>query len=80
NHYMPRLALGLEIPCFALTTPQAGSDAGAIPETGVVCMGDCQGQQEQGMRLTWNKRYISLAPIASVVGLAFKLSEPDLLL
>ncbi len=52
NHYLPRLARGLEIPCFALTSPEAGSDAGAIPDTGVVCMGDWQGQQVLGMRLT----------------------------
>lgn len=70
----------LEIPCFALTSPEAGSDAGAIPDTGVVCMGDWQGQQVLGMRLTWNKRYITLAPIATVLGLAFKLSDPDRLL
>lgn len=52
NHYLPRLARGQEIPCFALTSPEAGSDAGAIPDTGVVCMGDWQGQQVLGMRLT----------------------------
>ncbi len=67
-------------PCFALTSPEAGSDAGAIPDTGVVCMGEWQGQQVLGMRLTWNKRYITLAPIATVLGLAFKLSDPDRLL
>lgn len=80
NHYLPRLARGEEIPCFALTSPEAGSDAGAIPDTGVVCMGEWQGQQILGMRLTWNKRYITLAPIATVLGLAFKLSDPDQLL
>ncbi|WBM69908.1 acyl-CoA dehydrogenase FadE [Buttiauxella sp. WJP83] len=80
NHYLPRLARGQEIPCFALTSPEAGSDAGAIPDTGVVCMGEWQGQQVLGMRLTWNKRYITLAPIATVLGLAFKLSDPDNLL
>ncbi|KHP25926.1 acyl-CoA dehydrogenase [Salmonella enterica subsp. enterica serovar Anatum] len=80
NHYLPRLARGQEIPCFALTSPEAGSDAGAIPDTGVVCMGEWQGQQVLGMRLTWNKRYITLAPIATVLGLAFKLSDPDRLL
>ena len=73
-------SLGQEIPCFALTSPEAGSDAGAIPDTGVVCMGEWQGQQVLGMRLTWNKRYITLAPIATVLGLAFKLSDPDRLL
>ncbi|EKY1943800.1 acyl-CoA dehydrogenase FadE [Cronobacter turicensis] len=80
NHYLPRLARGVEIPCFALTSPEAGSDAGAIPDTGVVCMGAWQGEQVLGMRLTWNKRYITLAPIATVLGLAFKLSDPDRLL
>ena len=80
NHYLPRLARGLEIPCFALTSPEAGSDAGAIPDTGVVCMGEWQGEQVLGMRLTWNKRYITLAPIATVLGLAFKLSDPEHLL
>lgn len=80
DHYLPRLARGEEIPCFALTSPEAGSDAGAIPDTGVVCMGEWQGQQVLGMRLTWNKRYITLAPVATVLGLAFKLSDPDRLL
>ncbi len=80
NHYLPRLARGDEIPCFALTSPEAGSDAGAIPDTGVVCMGEWQGQQVLGMRLTWNKRYITLAPVATVLGLAFKLSDPEGLL
>ncbi|MDU4092251.1 MAG: acyl-CoA dehydrogenase FadE [Pantoea sp.] len=80
KHYLPRLAQGLEIPCFALTSPEAGSDAGAIPDTGIVCMGEWQGQQVLGMRLTWNKRYITLAPIATVLGLAFKLSDPEHLL
>ncbi|WP_202302334.1 acyl-CoA dehydrogenase FadE [Dryocola clanedunensis] len=80
DHYLPRLARGQEIPCFALTSPEAGSDAGAIPDIGVVCMGEWQGQQVLGMRLTWNKRYITLAPIATVLGLAFKLSDPDHLL
>ncbi|MGR2856273.1 acyl-CoA dehydrogenase [Erwinia sp. 1181_3] len=80
DHYLPRLASGQEIPCFALTSPEAGSDAGAIPDVGVVCMGEWEGQQVLGMRLTWNKRYITLAPIATVLGLAFKLSDPDHLL
>ncbi|PQQ38767.1 acyl-CoA dehydrogenase [Photorhabdus luminescens] len=80
NRYLPGLARGEEIPCFALTSPEAGSDAGSIPDTGVVCMGEWQGEQILGMRLTWNKRYITLAPIATVLGLAFKLSDPDHLL
>ncbi|MBW8192208.1 acyl-CoA dehydrogenase FadE [Neiella marina] len=80
NHYLPRLAKGQEIPCFALTSPEAGSDAGAIPDRGTVCMGDWKGQQVLGMRLTWNKRYITLAPVATVLGLAFKLDDPEQLL
>ncbi|NHB92538.1 acyl-CoA dehydrogenase FadE [Photorhabdus cinerea] len=80
NRYLPGLARGEEIPCFALTSPEAGSDAGSIPDTGVVCMGEWQGEQILGMRLTWNKRYITLAPISTVLGLAFKLSDPDHLL
>ena len=80
NHYLPGLARGDEIPCFALTSPEAGSDAGAIPDTGTVCMGEWQGKQVLGMRLTRNKRYITLAPIATVLGLAFKLSDPEHLL
>ncbi|CAM2770600.1 acyl-CoA dehydrogenase FadE [Vibrio rarus] len=80
DHYLPRLANGQEIPCFALTNPEAGSDAGAIPDYGIVCHGEWQGQQVLGMRLTWNKRYITLAPVATVLGLAFKLRDPDSLL
>ncbi len=80
NHYLPRLAKGLEVPCFALTSPEAGSDAGAIPDFGIVCKGTWQGEEIVGMRLTWNKRYITLAPIATVLGLAFKLQDPDGLL
>ncbi|CDL81614.1 acyl-CoA dehydrogenase FadE [Xenorhabdus szentirmaii] len=80
KHYLPGLARGEEIPCFALTSPEAGSDAGAIPDTGVVCMGEWQGKQVLGMRLNWNKRYITLAPIATVLGLAFKLYDPEHLL
>ncbi|WP_434356463.1 acyl-CoA dehydrogenase FadE [Parasalinivibrio latis] len=80
NHYLPRLAAGKEIPCFALTSPEAGSDAGSIPDYGVVCKGIWEGEEVVGMRLTWNKRYITLAPIATVLGLAFKLQDPDGLL
>lgn len=80
DYYLPRLAKGLEIPCFALTSPEAGSDAGAIPDVGIVCKGQWEGQEIVGMRLTWNKRYITLAPIATVLGLAFKLQDPDKLL
>ncbi|ABO23974.1 acyl-CoA dehydrogenase FadE [Shewanella loihica] len=80
DHYLPRLAKGLEVPCFALTSPEAGSDAGAIPDFGIVCKGQWQGEEVLGMKLTWNKRYITLAPVATVLGLAFKLQDPDKLL
>ncbi|NKF52576.1 acyl-CoA dehydrogenase [Shewanella sp. WXL01] len=80
DHYLPRLAKGLEVPCFALTSPEAGSDAGAIPDFGVVCKGEFQGEEVLGMKLTWNKRYITLAPVATVLGLAFKLRDPEGLL
>ena len=80
NHYLPRLAKGLEVPCFALTSPEAGSDAGSIPDFGIVCKGQWEGEEVLGMKLTWNKRYITLAPVATVLGLAFKLRDPDHLL
>jgi len=80
DHYLPRLANGEEIPCFALTSPEAGSDAGAIPDFGVVCHGEFNGEEVLGMKLTWNKRYITLAPVATVLGLAFKLRDPNFLL
>ncbi|TKB54241.1 acyl-CoA dehydrogenase FadE [Ferrimonas aestuarii] len=80
DHYLPRLAVGQEVPCFALTSPEAGSDAGSIPDYGVVCKGMWEGKEVLGMKVTWNKRYITLAPIATVLGLAFKLRDPDGLL
>ncbi|KHD24288.1 acyl-CoA dehydrogenase [Vibrio caribbeanicus] len=80
DYYLPRLAEGKEIPCFALTSPEAGSDAGSIPDYGVVCKGEWEGKEVLGMRLTWNKRYITLAPVATVLGLAFKLRDPEGLL
>ena len=80
DHYLPRLASGQEIPCFALTSPEAGSDASAIPDYGVVCKGQWNGEEVVGISLTWNKRYITLAPVATVLGLAFKLQDPDGLL
>lgn len=80
DYYLPRLAVGKEIPCFALTSPEAGSDAGSIPDSGIVCKGEWEGKEVLGMRLTWNKRYITLAPIATVLGLAFKLRDPEHLL
>ena len=80
NHYLPRLAKGKEIPCFALTGPKAGSDAGAMPDTGIVTMGEYEGKQVLGIEVSWNKRYITLAPIATVLGLAFKLRDPNKLI
>jgi acyl-CoA dehydrogenase len=80
NHYLPRLARGEDVPCFALTAPRAGSDAASIPDTGVVCRGTYEGREVIGLRLNFSKRYITLAPIATVVGLAFKLYDPDKLL
>lgn len=80
NHYLPRLAKGLEMPCFALTGPEAGSDAGSIPDYGIVCRGMHEGREVLGMRVTWEKRYITLGPIATLLGLAFKLYDPDHLL
>jgi acyl-CoA dehydrogenase len=80
NHYLPRLARGEEVPCFALTHPRAGSDAASLPDTGVVCKGQWQGREIVGLRLNFSKRYITLAPIATVVGLAFRMFDPDKLL
>lgn len=81
DHYLPRLAVGKEIPCFALTGPEAGSDAGAIPDTGIVCKADFNGEKDVlGIRLNWEKRYITLAPVATLLGLAFQLYDPDNLL
>lgn len=80
NHYLPRLARGDDIPCFALTGPLAGSDAGAMPDTGIICKGQWQGQEVIGLRLNWEKRYITLGPVATLLGLAFKAHDPDHLL
>jgi acyl-CoA dehydrogenase len=80
DYYLPRLAKGDDIPCFALTEPHAGSDAAATRSSGIVCMGDHNGKQVLGLRLSFDKRYITLAPIATLVGLAFDLSDPDGLL
>src|SRR5947207_1422935 len=77
NHYLPRLAKGLEIPCFALTSPEAGSDAASIPDYGIVCKGTWQGKEVLGMRVTWDKRYITLGPVATLLGLAFRLYDPE---
>lgn len=80
SYYLPRLAAGEEIPCFALTGPTAGSDAAAVPDTGVVMEGEFEGHKTLGVLLNWNKRYITLAPVATVLGLAFRLYDPDHLL
>ncbi|MGB2707887.1 MAG: acyl-CoA dehydrogenase, partial [Pseudoalteromonas nigrifaciens] len=79
-HYLPRLANGTDIPCFALTSPEAGSDAGGIPDLGTVTKGMYNGEEVLGLEITWDKRYITLAPIATVLGLAFKVVDPDGLL
>ena len=80
DRWLPGLAAGKEVPCFALTGPEAGSDAGGIPDNGVVCKGQFEGKEVIGIRLNWDKRYITLAPVASVLGLAFKLYDPESLL
>jgi len=80
NHYLPRLASGMDIPCFALTAPDAGSDAGAIPDTGIICRGEHDGKEVVGIRVSWDKRYITLAPVATLLGLAIHIYDPDHLL
>ena len=80
NYYLPRLARGLEIPCFALTAPDAGSDAASMPDVGIVCKQLWEGKETLGIRITWEKRYITLGPIATILGLAFKCFDPDKLI
>jgi len=80
RHYLPRLARGLEIPCFALTNPNAGSDAAAIPDYGIACWGEHDGRRTLGLRITWDKRYITLGPVATLLGLAFRAYDPEHLL
>lgn len=80
DYYLPRLSKGEEIPCFALTGPDAGSDAGGMSDTGIICKENFEGEEIIGIRLNWNKRYITLAPIATLLGLAFKLYDPDQLI
>ncbi len=80
NYYLPRLADGREIPCFALTSPVAGSDAGAIPDSGIICKGEYEGKEVLGFKTNWSKRYITLGPVATLLGLAFKAYDPDGLL
>jgi acyl-CoA dehydrogenase len=80
QHYLPRLARGEEVPCFGLTSPVAGSDAGSITDTGIVCRGVYDGREVLGLRLNFSKRYITLAPVATVIGLAFRMFDPEHLL
>lgn len=80
DDYLPKLATGEEVPCFALTGPEAGSDAGAIPDVGIVCKGEYQGKKVLGFRINWEKRYITLGPVATMLGLAFHAYDPDHLL
>ncbi|MBA3931031.1 MAG: acyl-CoA dehydrogenase, partial [Xanthomonas sp.] len=77
DHYLPRLAIGQEVPCFGLTGPFAGSDATSIPDYGIVCKGEWNGANVLGIRLTFDKRYITLAPVATIIGLAFRMYDPD---
>jgi len=80
KYYLPRLTSGTDIPCFALTAPDAGSDAGAIPDTGIICRGQHEGKEILGIRVSWDKRYITLAPVATLLGLAIHVYDPDHLL
>lgn len=80
QYFLPRLAQGQEIPCFGLTGPEAGSDAGSMVDTGVVCYGEHEGNTVLGLRLNFSKRYITLAPVATLIGLAFKCVDPEQLL
>jgi acyl-CoA dehydrogenase len=80
QEWLPRLADGREIPCFGLTSPEAGSDAASMVDTGIVCKGNFEGREVLGLKLNWHKRYITLGPVATVLGLAFKAYDPDHLL
>ena len=80
QHWLPRLADGREIPCFGLTSPEAGSDAASMVDTGIVCKGMFEGREVLGLKLNWHKRYITLGPVSTVLGLAFKAYDPDHLL
>ncbi len=80
EYYLPRLAKGQEVPCFALTGPTSGSDAATMRDIGIVCKGTHEGQEVTGIRVSWDKRYITLAPDATLVGLAFRLFDPEGLL
>ncbi len=80
NKYLPKLVTGEEIPAFALTSPWAGSDASSIPDTGIICEGEFEGKKVTGIKVSWNKRYITLAPICTVLGLAFRVFDPKQLI
>lgn len=80
NYYLPRLANGSEIPCFALTGPETGSDATNLPDKGVICRREFNGEETTGIIINWEKRYITLGPVATLLGLAFHLYDPDKLL
>ncbi len=80
DHWLPRLADGRELPAFGLTSEQAGSDAAAMEDTGIVCKGRWKGKEVVGLRLNWSKRYITLSPVCTVLGLAFQMRDPDRLL
>ena len=75
--WLPRLAEGIDIPCFGLTSPEAGSDAASMIDTGIICKGNFEGRETLGLRLNWHKRYITLGPVATLLGLAFKAYDPD---
>ncbi|WP_426440841.1 acyl-CoA dehydrogenase [Bradyrhizobium genosp. P] len=77
DRWLPRLADGRDIPCFGLTSPEAGSDAASMIDTGIICKGDFEGREVLGLKLNWHKRYITLGPVATLLGLAFKAYDPD---
>ncbi|MHC6151441.1 acyl-CoA dehydrogenase [Bradyrhizobium elkanii] len=77
DKWLPRLASGQDVPCFGLTSPEAGSDAASMIDTGIICKGNFEGREVLGLRLNWHKRYITLGPVATLLGLAFKAYDPD---
>ncbi|WP_426610839.1 acyl-CoA dehydrogenase [Bradyrhizobium sp. McL0616] len=77
GRWLPRLADGRDIPCFGLTSPEAGSDAASMIDTGIICKGNFEGREVLGLKLNWHKRYITLGPVATLLGLAFKAYDPD---
>lgn len=77
DKWLPRLASGQDIPCFGLTSPEAGSDAASMIDTGIICKGNFEGREVVGLKLNWHKRYITLGPVATLLGLAFKAYDPD---